>query len=103
VREDGAAVEIVPHDGARTRLFVAPAGQWITLAAGTIAKARWVPATHRIELTLDPATTTTPVAQLSVEAPAGGAAYAIGKGTAERGFTTIALSPSATTVTLTPR
>ena len=103
VREDGDAVEIVPHDGARTRLFVAPAGQWITLAAGTIAKARWLPATRRIELTLDPATKTTPVAQVSVEAPAGGAAYAIQKGTAERGFTTIALSPSATTVILTPR
>ncbi len=103
VREDGAAVEIVPHDGARTRLFVAPAGQWITLAAGTIAKARWLPATRRIELTLDPATATTPAAQLSVEAPAGGTTYTIDKGKAERGFTTIALSPSATIVTLTPR
>ncbi len=103
VREDGAAVEIVPHDGARTRLFVAPAGQWITLAAGTIAKARWLPATRRIELTLDPATATTPNAQLSVEAPAGGAAYAIDKGAVEGGFTTIALSSSATTVILMPR
>lgn len=103
VRENGAAVEIVPHDGARTRLFVAPAGQWITLAAGTIAKARWLPAARRIELMLDPATTTTPVAQLSVEAPAGGAAYTIDKGKAEGGFTTIALSPSATTVILRPR
>ncbi|WP_028965485.1 DUF5695 domain-containing protein [Sphingomonas phyllosphaerae] len=103
VREDGAAVEIAPHDGARTRLFVAPAGQWITLAAGTIAKARWVPATRRIELTLDPATATTPAAQVSVEAPAGGAPYTIDKGKPEAGFTTIALSPAATTVTLTPR
>lgn len=103
VTEAGAAVEIVPHDGARSRLFVAPAGQWITLAAGTIAKARWVPATRRIELTLDPATKTTPVAQLSVEAPTGGAAYTIDKGKAERGFLTIKLSPTATTVTLTPR
>ncbi|WP_294197869.1 DUF5695 domain-containing protein [uncultured Sphingomonas sp.] len=103
VREDGGAVEIVPHDGARTRLFVAPAGQWITLAAGTIAKARWLPATHRIELILDPATATTPVAHLSVEAPAGGAAYAIDKGTIERGFTTIPLSTSATVVTLSSR
>jgi hypothetical protein len=103
VHEDGDAVEIVPHDGARTRLFVAPAGQWITLAAGTIAKARWLPAARRIELTLDPATATTPAAHLSVEAPAGGAAYAIDAGKAERGFTTIALSATPTTVTLTPR
>jgi hypothetical protein len=103
VREDGAAVEIVPHDGARTRLFVAPAGQWITLAAGTIARARWLPAMRRIELTLDPATTTTPVAHLSVEATTGGATYASDKGTPERGFTTIPLSPTAMTVTLTSR
>ncbi len=103
VNEDGDAVEIVPHDGARTRLFVAPAGQWITLAAGTIAKARWLPSARRIELTLDPATATTQAAHLMVEAPAGGAAYAIDKGKAERGLTTIALSPATTTVTLTPR
>lgn len=102
VTERGDAIEIVPHDGARTRLFVAPAGQWITLAAGRIARARWVPAARRIELTLDPATATTPVARLSVEAPAGGAAYVADRGTAERGFTTIALSPAATTLALTP-
>jgi hypothetical protein len=103
VREDGDAIGIVPHDGARTRLFVAPAGQWITLAAGTIASARWLPATHRIELTLDAATATTPAAHLTVEAPAGGPAYAIDAGKVERGFTTIALSATPTKVTLTPR
>lgn len=103
VREDGEVIEVIPHDGARTRLFVAPAGQWITLAAGTIAKARWLPATRRIELTLDPATTTTPAAHLSVEAPAGGVAFAPDRGTPERGFTTIPLSASPTTVTLSPR
>ncbi|KQM81820.1 hypothetical protein ASE67_16585 [Sphingomonas sp. Leaf23] len=103
VGEAGAGVEIVPHDGARTRLFVAPAGQWITLAAGTIARARWLPAARRIELTLDPATATTPAAHLLVEAPAGGAPYTIDRGTAERGFTTIALSGAPTTVALRAR
>ncbi|KQN76264.1 DUF5695 domain-containing protein [Sphingomonas sp. Leaf62] len=102
-REDGGAIAIEPRDGARTRLFIAPAGQWITLAAGTIARARWLPATRRIELTLDPATATTPTAHLSVEAPAGGAAYAIDKGVEDRGFTTVALSSTATTLTLSPR
>lgn len=97
------AIEIVPHDGARTRLFVAPAGQWITLAAGRIARARWYPATRRIELTLDPASATTPAAHLSVEAPAGGAPYRVDRGTVERGFTTIALSGAPTTVVLAAR
>jgi hypothetical protein len=103
VTRERTAIVIVPRDGARTRLFVAPAGQWITLAAGKIARARWIPAARRIEVTLDPATPATPVARLSVEAPAGGAAYAVDRGTAERGFTSIPLSPNATTVTLTPR
>ncbi len=103
VREEGETVAVVPHDGARTRLFVAPAGQWITLAAGTIASARWVPSTRRIELTLDAATATTPTAHLSVEAPAGGAAYVVDHGRTERGFTTLPLAATPTVVTLTPR
>lgn len=102
VRETPDAITIEPRDGARTRLFVAPAGQWITLAAGTIARARWLPATRRIELTLDPASATTPNAHLSVEAPAGGPAYRADRGTAERGFTTIPLAATQTVVTLTP-
>ncbi|MBJ6122292.1 DUF5695 domain-containing protein [Sphingomonas mollis] len=101
--ERDGAIDIVPHDGARSRLFVAPAGQWITLAAGKIASARYLPATQRIELTLDPATTSTPVARLSVEAPAGGVAWTPDRGTVERGATTIALGAAPTTITLAPR
>ncbi|WP_083500310.1 DUF5695 domain-containing protein [Sphingomonas endophytica] len=103
VTTSGDAIEIVPHDGARTRLFVAPAGQWITLAAGRIARARWMPARRRIELTLDPATAATPVAHLSVEAPAGGAPDVADRGTAERGFTAVPLTSAATTVVLSLR
>ncbi|MDP1027949.1 DUF5695 domain-containing protein [Sphingomonas sp. KR1UV-12] len=103
VDEGRDAVGVVPHDGARTRLFVAPAGQWITLAAGTIARAEWQPARRRIVVTLDPATATTPAARLAVEAPAGGKAYAPNGGRMERGFWTIPLGSGATTVTLEPR
>jgi hypothetical protein len=53
-REDGA-VTITPKDGARRRLFIAPAGLWITLEAGRIASARYTPSDGAITLTLDPA------------------------------------------------
>src|SRR3546814_10043040 len=50
-------ISITPRDSARARLFIAPAGQWITLEAGKIARATYTPAPGRIELTLDPADT----------------------------------------------
>lgn len=103
VRQASDAITITPHDGARTRLFVAPAGQWITLAAGTIAQAEWQPAHRRILLTLNPASTITPTARLLVEAPAGGAAYAPDRGRAERGGWTIPLGSEPVTVTLALR
>ena len=103
VAERGDAVAVTPHDGARTRLFVAPAGQWITLAAGTIARAEWQPARRRIVLTLDAASATTPAARLLVEAPAGGAAYAPDRGTAARGMWTVPLGRGPQTVILSAR
>ncbi len=98
-----AAVTIAPADGARARLFVAPIGQWITLEAGKIARASYAPATRRITLTLDPATATTPVARLMVEATTGGAAYRPATGVGERGGWTIPLSAAPTEVVLAPR
>jgi hypothetical protein len=103
VAEAGDTVAIVPHDGARTRLFVAPAGQWIMLAAGTIARAEWQPARRRIVLTLDAASATTPAARLMVEAPAGGGAFVPNRGTMERGGWTIPLDRGPTTVTIAAR
>src|SRR3546814_10660688 len=57
-------ISVSPRDGARARLFIAPAGQWITLEAGKIAHAAYAPATGAIELTLDPADAHTPAARL---------------------------------------
>ena len=101
VDQGDTAITITPRDGARTRLFVAPAGQWITLTAGKIARVSWYPGTRRIMVTLDPATATTPVAYLSIEAPAGGAVYAPDRGRAERGRWAIPLAPDPLAVTLT--
>lgn len=97
-------VTVAPKDGARSRLFVAPAGVWITLEAGKIASASYTPKTGRITLTLDPADAETPGARLFIEATtAGSKVYATDAGVAERGGRTIALATTPTTVTLTPQ
>lgn len=101
VTQARGTIRIVPKDGARTRLFVAPARAWITLEAGRIAAATYTPATGRITLTLDPATATTRAARLFVEASDGGRPYAPSTGRAERGGDTIALGSAPTTVVLT--
>jgi len=103
VAERGGTVSIVPKDGARSRLFVAPAGQWITLAAGKIARATYAPATRRITLTLDPATPATPAARLFVEGTTPGAARLAPEGViAERGGFTVPLTAGPRIVTFRP-
>ena len=92
VREGRGEVSIVPRDGARSRLFIAPAGQWIELEAGKIAKAVYTPASGHIALTLDPASPGTTSARLFVTRTTGtGAAYRPSTGRLERGGYTIPL------------
>jgi hypothetical protein len=67
VRQDSSGVTIVPRDGARSRLFIAPAGLWLTLDSGKIASARFEPRSGRVTLTLDPADRFTPAARLRIE------------------------------------
>ena len=103
VTRDGGGVTIRPRDGARTRVFVAPAGQWITLEAGRIAAARYAPASGTIVLTLDPADAHTPRARLFVSRTTPrGRDYAPATGTAERGGVTLPLGTGPTEVTLRP-
>lgn len=104
VSQARGGVRIEPRDGARARLFVAPAGAWITLEAGKIASASYAPGIGRITLTLDPASAATPAARLFVETTtADGRKLAPSTGTFERGGYTIALGAAPTSVTLTPR
>jgi hypothetical protein len=100
----GGKVHIEPKDGARRRLFIAPAGLWITLEAGRIKSADYDARTGKILLTLDPASTTAPTARLLFETTtAGGKTYGTDTGTADRGGYAIALGTGETAVTLSPR
>ncbi|MCJ2183576.1 DUF5695 domain-containing protein [Novosphingobium sp. 1949] len=100
----GATVHVVPRDGARRRLFIAPAGLWITLEAGKIAAADYDTKSGKVVLTLDPASAIAPIARIAfATTTTDGRPYTIDTGTNERGATTIALSASPSHVTLTPR
>lgn len=103
ITQTSSTVRIVPKDGARARLFIAPAKAWITLQAGKIASASFTPSNRQITLTLDPATPATPNARLFVETSAGDfPRYTPSIGTFERGGYTIALGEAPTAVTLLP-
>ncbi|TGX56232.1 hypothetical protein E5A73_03865 [Sphingomonas gei] len=96
-------VQIQPKDGARSRVFVAPAGAWITLDAGKIANLVYTPVNGAIMLMLDPATATTPIARLRIETTLPGAkALTPSTGTLERGGYTIPLGNAPTFVKLSP-
>jgi hypothetical protein len=64
----GATVTVQPLDAARTRLYLAPLGLWLTLDAGTFESVTLTDGSVRVRLA--PATAHTPVARLRVERPA---------------------------------
>lgn len=101
--EQGGKIMIAPKDGARSRIFIAPVGAWITLEAGKINSAAYTPATGTIELNLDPANATTPAARLVIETTtAAGRRYRPDRGREERGAYTVPLGGKITRLLLTP-
>ncbi|WP_322963669.1 DUF5695 domain-containing protein [Sphingomonas fuzhouensis] len=97
-------VRVEPRDGARARIFIAPAGLWLTLEAGKIKAIAYDPATGAVRLTLDPARSDTPAARLFVETTTpGGRPYRPERGTFERGGYTVPLSKAASELLLSDR
>jgi hypothetical protein len=99
LREAGNRIHIEPRDSGRSRLFLAPAKLWITLAAGKIAAADYAPGTGTVTLRLAPADANTPEAWLAIEAPGRGWKTEPA-GVTERGMIRIALGPRETLVTM---
>jgi len=103
VAQDGDTLRIRPRDGARRRLFIAPAGLWITLEAGRIASAAYDTRSGAVSLTLDPASADTATARLMLETTTpGGRRYTTTAGTPERSGRSIGLGAEPTNVTLVP-
>jgi len=64
---DGSGVRVRPLDSARSRIFLASEGLWLTLDAGTFQEVEIQG--DQLRITLSPATPTTPLARLRVERP----------------------------------
>ena len=103
VSQKAGVVRITPKDGARSRLFVAPTGAWLTLEAGKIEAAEYQPATGALTLTLAAKDTTTSTARLIVEpATAGKRPYRPVGAPLERGAYAVPLADKPVTVVLKP-
>ena len=66
----GSLIDITPLDSARTRVYIAPLGLWLTLEAGTFERVQLNSTSGVTRIGLSPATPYTPQARLSVEQPA---------------------------------
>jgi hypothetical protein len=104
VTVEGSTVRVVPLDSFRSRLYLAPAGLWLTLDAGQLEQAEWNTDTGAVRVGLAPADSHVPTAQLRVEQPgqvAGAGSYApSGSLTTGRGAFLVPLGSSTTWVDL---
>jgi len=91
----GETVRVRPLDGARSRVYVAPLGLWLTLDAGQFESLEMSGSAVRV--TLMPATTHTPVARLRAEGPGKPEGLSL---TMERGAYVIPLGEGSTSVVL---
>jgi hypothetical protein len=63
-------VIVTPRDAFRSRVYLAPAGLWLTLDAGRFERVEFDPATGHVRVSLAPAERHTPGARLRIEQPA---------------------------------
>ncbi|HEX9698134.1 MAG TPA: DUF5695 domain-containing protein [Acidobacteriota bacterium] len=102
---EGQAVRVTPLDSARSRVYVAPLGLWLTLDAGAFEQIEIDGGEVRV--TLSPATESAPSARLRVEQPAAvagvGTIELVGTFNRERGAYVIPLTGRATQVEMRQR
>ncbi|MFC0268745.1 DUF5695 domain-containing protein [Kushneria aurantia] len=97
------SIRVVPLEEAQKRLFIAPAGQWITLQAGRIQSATYQSTSGDITLTLAPADDFTSTARVFLQATTDDAsALRVADAVFERGGYSVPLSRGETTIRLVP-
>jgi hypothetical protein len=69
VKVHDGIVTLIPHDSFRSRIFIAPAGLWLTLDAGTFDALEFDSSTRTVRVGLSKATNFTHEARLRVEHP----------------------------------
>ena len=103
----GTSAAVVPRDSFRSRVYVAPAGLWLTLDAGAFERVEYDEGSGVVRVSLAPATPFVPVARLRIEQPASIAGVGRygpeGAYTVERGAYAVPLSSGSTTVELRSR
>jgi len=62
-------VRVTPLDSARSRVYLAPLGLWLTLDAGTFESLELDPRTRKVRIALSPSDVFTPSARLRIEQP----------------------------------
>lgn len=67
LRQQQDNVTVLPRDGFRNRVFLAPLHLWLTLDAGTFESVTFHPKTQQVEIQLAPKTAETPTATLRIE------------------------------------
>ena len=104
VTQTGGVVTLTPKDSARDRVFIAPAGLWLTLRAGKFRHVRYDPATRKVQLVLARKDRHTSRAYLQFKVTVKRAGqYRMTSSTAvERGMHVVTLHHSPVTVELSP-
>ncbi|ESQ84042.1 hypothetical protein AEAC466_09870 [Asticcacaulis sp. AC466] len=103
VSQSGGVITLTPRDSARTRVFIAPAGLWVTLDAGKIAAVSYDRMTGKVVLSFEPADTYTPEAWVNVTTTtADGKPYAA-SAPVQRGAYVVKLGANETTLELLPK
>ncbi|MDC7683440.1 DUF5695 domain-containing protein [Asticcacaulis sp. BYS171W] len=102
VKTTGSVVTFTPKDSARRRVFIAPAGLWITLDAGKIAAVAYDTATGKVSVTFDAADAHTPKAYVTAEATVKGAKAYSAKAPVELGAYAVTLGAAPVTLNLLP-
>lgn len=103
VSQAGQVVTLQPKDSARSRVFIAPAGLWLTLDAGKFAAVTYDPASGKVTVTLDPADVHTPQAWLDVETTTKDGKPYTADAPVQRGAYVVKLGTNETTLELTPK
>jgi hypothetical protein len=100
----GDEITVEPHDASRTRLYLAPAGLWLTLDSGQFERLVWNAKSGKLRIALAPKDGFTPLARIRIEQPAhqaGAQPFRMaGSPILERGAYVISLSSSETWVEL---
>jgi hypothetical protein len=104
ISTSGNTISVTPLDSVRRRVYIAPAGLWLTLDAGQFQQIAYDSQAHTVQVTLAAADSHTPSALLRIEQPAtisGIGTYApTGSYTQARGGYVVPLGSSTTTVSL---